>query len=498
LQVEGAHDDHEPSSSHYDDDYYNRDHESDDGCGDGVNVVDPSSSPSKSPLGKKRISAGAAASWLFQWILLFARRFALPLCSIAAWYATNGMNGIAMQSLAGRTTEDSASSDANTSDKHKFADIMSITVAVTALQLLTGAVLGRIMLYAYAKFVPTAAMAAAVTDTTTTTKDPGGITDTCSGILFLGVGKRGGWRETLLLPSLHGVGSLCTNLGFMYGSASLVQIVKLLEPFETLFFTRILLSQDGEGKALTSGVISSMTLTVGAAVSLIKSRKTPPNPASVFFALCSGLALSSRNVLQRKFLGGSSGGGGGSAASTPAKSTSDGGVNAPATVAKAGEDKLAKALTKFTDMSLQSGMILAIAMVPLELAFLLAYRGDDQQQLRVVSFLRNAVDWRVLTWHPLYNAFSMITLSFCTALTHSLLNAGKRVFAIVMAILWFRESFTAATATGLLLITVGGCWYTAESKDVMRGISSWYKPALTFFLLSSFYTSILVDKTLIT
>jgi len=36
------------------------------------------------------------------------------------------------------------------------------------------------------------------------------------------------------LGLLHGLGCICTNFGFGFGSASLVQIVKLLEPIETL------------------------------------------------------------------------------------------------------------------------------------------------------------------------------------------------------------------------------------------------------------------------
>ncbi|KAL7516239.1 hypothetical protein ACHAWX_001271 [Stephanocyclus meneghinianus] len=38
----------------------------------------------------------------------------------------------------------------------------------------------------------------------------------------------------LFIGLLHYIGSLCTNMGFAYGSASLVQCVKLLEPIETL------------------------------------------------------------------------------------------------------------------------------------------------------------------------------------------------------------------------------------------------------------------------
>ena len=40
-----------------------------------------------------------------------------------------------------------------------------------------------------------------------------------------------------LISSLHYFGCLFTNLGFAYGSASIVQVIKLLEPIETLILT---------------------------------------------------------------------------------------------------------------------------------------------------------------------------------------------------------------------------------------------------------------------
>ena len=75
-------------------------------------------------------------------------------------------------------------------------------------------------------------------------------------------------------------------------------------------------------------------------------------------------------------------------------------------------------------------------------------------------------NYQLLVWHPLYNAFSMITLGFCSALTHSLLNAGKRVFAISMAMIWFQEGLRQKPGTmmALLSVCVGGVWYSWERK----------------------------------
>jgi len=80
----------------------------------------------------------------------------------------------------------------------------------------------------------------------------------------------------------------------------------------------------------------------------------------------------------------------------------------------------------------------------------------------------------------------MITLSFCSALTHSLLNAGKRVVAIAMAIVWFREGFTKQIAVGLFFVMVGGCWYTVETKQRPKS-SGYAKPLACLILLHALY-----------
>jgi len=361
-------------------------------------------------------------------VLLQLRHYGVLFTNVGAWYTTNGMNGIAMQGLAGSVRRDSV--------MESFLSIVAVTSIVTALQLFFGALLGFSLLYAHARLVPTS--------------QPFHIRN------YLTFNKN---ESTLAV--FHGTGSICTNLGFMYGSASLVQIIKLLEPFETLLFTKLLLPD--ESKFFTLGVTSSMTLTVGAAVSLIKSQKKQPHPHAILFALLSGLTLSTRNVLQRKH---------------HSKKNMEYEVS-----------KLEKSLMQFTQLSWQSGIVMTAFAVVLHLYFVLQSSHHHGETLALALL---GLNWRVLTWHPLYNAFSMITLGFCSALTHSLLNAGKRVFAIVMAIVWFREAFSRATAVGLALVFVGGCWYTIESKAnsnkaAVASWTSWWKPMMSVLLLQVIY-----------
>jgi hypothetical protein len=257
----------------------------------------------------------------------------------------------------------------------------------------------------------------------------------------------------------------------MYGKASLVQIIKLFEPFETLFLTKLFISE--EGKMLTLGVVSSMLLTVGAAMSLIRLQSTPPNPYAIAYAVMSGITLSSRNVLQRRQ----------HAMNSKAVERQSALQEEPSTEAARELSKLERALVQFTQISLQSGLVLCVVFVPLH--FFL-WRHSQNYQFSLFDVLKRLLNWRILTWHPLYNVFSMITLSFCSALTHSLLNAGKRVFAIAMAILWFHESFSRSTGLGLAEVMTGGCWYTMESKASDKPGSQrwkWLKPVVSLFLL---------------
>jgi len=381
-------------------------------------------------------------------------RYVLLIGNIGAWYITNGMNGIAMQSFATdvRHTSSGDNEEGSTTTIPMVDTILTITVSVTALQLLLGALLGIVML----------------------SIRQGSLL--ISPLSMLLVNDRR-WTS-ILLPILHSLGSIATNLGFMYGSASLIQIIKLLEPFETLILTRLLLPD--EGKMMTLGVVSSMTLTIGGALSLITARSTPPHPCAVVFALASGLSLSSRNVLQRRQ----------HTDDQQGRQQQHSQLKDTIVVPDKTDDassKLERALVQFTKMSLQAGLLLGALAIPLNLIFVIRH-GHDKSI--ILALVRRALHWPVLTWHPLYNAFSMIALGFVSALTHSLLNAGKRVFAIVMAVLWFHENFTSSTAFSLLLVTLGGCWYTVESKNISRQASSrsWLKPTVTLMLLGLYYS----------
>lgn len=240
-----------------------------------------------------------------------------------------------------------------------------------------------------------------------------------------------------------------------------------MEPFEVLILTRLFLAE--ERKLLTVGVASSMTLTVGAAISLIQSRHTKPHCNTVAFAILSGLSFSMRNILQRKQHSGSS---------TKSPSGNSSSTDSPT------RSVMETLLIQFTQISWQAAFIVMVFSMILFLIM-----GLFQSAVIASAAFHTTIqgmNWGMLTWHPVYNAFSMITLGHCSALTHSLLNAGKRVFAIAMAVVWFKEAFSIGTTLGLALVLCGGCWYTIESMAEGEEQRYWMcltKPMIALLLL---------------
>jgi hypothetical protein len=344
----------------------------------------------------------------------------LQTSNILCWYYTNGMNGIAMESFAKQHKNHVMTIvHAIYSTERKLVDILVTTCFVTALQLMIGAVIGRILLF----FLNSEISSRQIMSTQ--------------------------WTP---LSFLHACGSLATNLGFMYGKASVVQVLKLLEPFETLLLSQFLFHQEGK---CSFNTMASMTMVIGGAMSLLKSMKklskaTAPIEAIVS-ALASGLLLSCRNVLQRKQQ---------SQQKTASSPSPDFLPTNQDILPNKSLSKLEKSIVQFTQLSFLSGLFVGTLHIMLWTVI-----STTQEEKLLGNAYSVDPNIQVLLWHPLYNVFSMITLGFCSALTHSLLNAGKRVFAICMAMIWFHEGLNdLSTIIGLLTVTLGGCWYAAANK----------------------------------
>lgn len=331
----------------------------------------------------------------------------LLLLTIPLWYYTNAINGIAIQALVPRFEVD------------KLLPATVIVSGLTALQLVVGACLGtsiNFCMISVFKQWESLERTSSSRSSADSIKKPD--------VFFF------------VLIALHGLGSLFTNLGFFYGKATIVQVIKLLEPFETLLISQALSSDELN---ISWGIIASMSVVVFNSIFLLKSETKVPHPYSITFALLSGVTLSLRNVLQRKDL--------------KSKDT-DASSNVSST------SKVQRSVNQFTTLSLRSGIGMSMFTI-LTYMISLAVAQSPTLPFRDLTY-------GVMMWHPMYNVFSMVTLGQCTALTHSLLNAGKRVFAIIMAIIWFKEIVTTHIAMNLFGVMGGGCWYVWEKKRPQR------------------------------
>ena len=113
-------------------------------------------------------------------------------------------------------------------------------------------------------------------------------------------------RPSVIEGSLHFAGTLCTNCGFALGGASLVQVVKLLEPIETLILTAAL-SAISSGRVSVSfpEIVSVLTVIGGASLLLVgrTGNGTAFPWASFAFALASGVCMTARNVWVKRARG---------------------------------------------------------------------------------------------------------------------------------------------------------------------------------------------------
>mmetsp|Transcript_33613 Transcript_33613/g.49393 ORF Transcript_33613/g.49393 Transcript_33613/m.49393 type:complete len:1148 (-) Transcript_33613:125-3568(-) len=349
----------------------------------------------------------------------------------ACWYYTSSKNAVATQQLVQEYRRLGAENDV-----HEKVDDFSpfpIVAVLTALQLLVGLCISWPLHYLLAS------------------KDGKNNLDSNDTV--------GPKRVRLLLVgNLHFLGCLFTNLGFAYGSASLVQVVKLMEPIETLFLTALInvfFIRRDHGITSTK-FLSIVVIIFGTALLLMrKGMKQQANFLSVAFALCSGFAMASRNVVQK------------SAHKRSEKGKANnlshqGGV----------PWKQAAVNGMFNFLS-----ITAMAVIPASIFLGKAeIMGSNQIDGSVVMWmLRSAgqLGAQAIIFHGLYNIASISVLTLISAQSHSLLNVGKRICNVLVAALVFHEPVGPIGILGLGIAAIGGALYS--NAPATLAILSWNK-----------------------
>lgn len=253
-------------------------------------------------------------------------------------------------------------------------------------------------------------------------------------------------------------------MGFAYGSASLVQCVKLLEPIETLILMVLaillrdkLLSKSWNTTKLeiqqivSVRKVSSTFVIIGGTTLLLTQKSMEPNPKSIIFALVSGFCMASRNVLKKT--------------TSPTNSNSNGGQN------KASRNNAFVAgVQSFT-------FITTMAAIPALAVTLICYVHNFSVLNSLVSYLfksdNGASEYlgRAVVFHCLYNVFSITVLSLTSATTHSLMNVGKRIVNVLAAAAYFGVSLSVSGKAGISLAAVGAFIYNDNSTEVIKSSS---------------------------
>ena len=260
---------------------------------------------------------------------------------------------------------------------------------------------------------------------------------------------------------LHYIGSLCTNMGFAYGSASLVQCVKLLEPIETLLLMvlAILLRDKFLSKSwdttkleiqqfVSIRKVSSTFVIIGGTTLLLTQKSMEPNPKSIIYALVSGFCMASRNVLKKT--------------TSQTNSVSEGGQNEASR-----NSAFVAGVQSFT-------FITTMAAIPASAVTLICHVCKFSSLNSLVSYVfksevgASECFGRAVVFHCLYNVFSITVLSLTSATTHSLMNVGKRIVNVLAAAAYFGVSLSVSGKAGISFAAVGAFIYNDNSTDVIK------------------------------
>jgi len=345
----------------------------------------------------------------------------------ALWYYTSSKNAVATQHLVeqiirGGSTGGTATEDTNLS--YYIAPIQ-IMAALSAFQLLVGIAMACMIHFTLLWWISMH---------TNPNKD---ILKNPRHLTRVSLMDKG----AALVGILHFSGVLCTNMGFAYGPASLVQIVKLLEPIETVVLTVIVT------KSLQSitvkKTVSMLVVIAGTVLLLIQkngssvnhtSGTSTPITSAVIFALWSGLSMSARNAVQKS------------------------------------KTECTNQTSIGWDVAALNGInnfirITGFAAVPALFFFCASVISTGNLAALKLVLLSGRSGFESIVFHGLYNIASISVLSLISAQSHSLLNVGKRVSNILVAAYVFHEKIGPLGIAGLVIAALGSFAYSKSTHS---------------------------------
>ena len=365
--------------------------------------------------------------------VLSRRTFLIVFSFTACWYLTSSRNAVASQRLVQQYEELHNNEDENSNHGHTPFGMM---IALTALQLLVGFIICMILLSSIS-FINRASLK----------ESPKDINER-----MFNIPSRGAWVKSrkglAAVGLLHFLGCLCTNMGFAFGSASVVQVIKLLEPIETLLLTAIFnIVVLGTWHGVTCiKTISVIIIVLGTSLLLMqKSIEQNVNYESVSFALCSGIFMASRNVT-KKIL--------------------NQGINAQDNDKE--KDWIEAAMSGMSNFCTITALAAIPATLFLVLVEILSSTGSKGTITLWMLETSGRAGKEAIFFHGLYNIASISVLSLISAQSHSLLNVGKRIFNVITAAIIFHEPIGPNGCFGLCIAACGGILYSCGPDFVRR------------------------------
>ena len=258
-----------------------------------------------------------------------------------------------------------------------------------------------------------------------------------------------------LIGFLHYCGCLFTNLGFAYGSASIVQVVKLLEPVETLLLVSPMILNANHGRVTPEKVISVLVIVAGTSLLLFSNEmKLTANIHTIIFAVLSGFAMSSRNIAEK---------------------TASGGQLSLAKGPKDWRREMFQGLNEFIKITIRVSIFSFLA--------LLVSAGFVNTENLGMHSLLISMGLQAIVFHGLYNMASLSVLSLVSAQFHSLLNVVKRIIVNVTVValvlfskemkltanihtILFAQPLGAGGALGLFIAAIGGIMYSKSGTTI--------------------------------
>lgn len=274
--------------------------------------------------------------------------------------------------------------------------------------------------------------------------------------------------EKFGFPALYAAGSLLTNFGYVCSSASLVQMIKLMEPIQSLILGMALRKL----YKLPSPIIKwSITFCLLGTTLIVLNYNPTTNTiyyntfGAVITVFLSGVFLSSKNAMKDII---------------QCKERQNSKCNDTTNIhteTGSATSKLIVGVEEFIHLSLGAALVLLPVLIVLILLLFMTsrrnYREDTTRNntgkslMILMQFLVPAPYITMIVTHCNHHVASIALLSFVAPPIHSVLIYGNRLFSILFAMAWFGDNVTLSMLSGFLLTFAGAAPFSKEKQRML-------------------------------